>query len=72
MKADEEQDFCSICGHLIPDRMNLGGCIDGVMTNYVLREAVDVRLHICSECIMKLDEIEMGGVSGAQKRARVE
>ena len=72
MKKDDDDDFCSICGHLIPDRMNLGGCIDGVMTNYVLREAVDVRLHVCTECILKLDEIEMGGASAAHKRARVE
>lgn len=67
MKNDDD-DFCSICGHLIPDKLCLGGSIEGVLINYELRRSADIMLHLCTECVVKLDEIERGGTSGARNR----
>jgi hypothetical protein len=66
---NEDEDFCSICGHLIPDKSCLGGSIEGTLINYDRREFADILLSICTECINKLDEIERGGTKGARKRA---
>lgn len=66
----ESEDFCSICGHMIPSRSHLGGAIEGELVNYERRETATILLHLCTECVTKLDEIESGGVDAARRRAK--
>jgi hypothetical protein len=57
---------------MIPSRSHLGGAIDGELINYERRETANILLHLCTECVVKLDEIESGGVEAARRRARVD
>jgi hypothetical protein len=65
MIEEPEPRFCGICGAKLSHTYMVGSTISGHISDYVLHQTGTIVIDICSECTIKMREIDEKGYSGA-------